>query len=234
MPLHQNIQRCEHYAFPHQCYVTITRCFCCPQLSEMSSLKSWMQSLLRSLSTEVEARSSLQPGEWCTLLSSWWAYLPPPSLLFSSSSISSPRLSFPPSLSLMFHYLDYSLRFCWCSFFLIVVRYHYSFTILASFLLSFGSFTAPIINPWVNCTWFSHTMFPGFCPPSNVWAPLCRRPLQGWWSPITLWRFRLQRIVFLLYTQFWLGEGWYTVFFLNASLNPARNLCISEYIFFQF
>lgn len=194
--------------------VTVTLSFCCHQPSGMSSLRSWTPSLLRSLSTEGEARSSLQPGEWCTLLSSWWVHpsLPPSlSLLFSSSSISSSRVSFSSSLSLMIHYLDYGLGFCWRWFFLIVVRSHSSFTILASFLLSFGSFAALIINPWVSWTWLIHTVRPGFCPPSNVWAPLCRRPLQGWWSPITLWKFRLRLIVFLPYIQCWLEEGWCTL-----------------------
>lgn len=90
----------KHFAqgkcvIPHQWSVAITQCFCCPQPSGMWSLRSWMQSSLRSLSTEEEARSFLQPGEWCTLLSSWWDH-PALSLFFSSSSISSSRLPFHP------------------------------------------------------------------------------------------------------------------------------------------
>lgn len=94
--------------------------------------------------------------------------------------------------------------------------------ILASFLISFDSFNALIINPCVSCTCLGHTVCPRFCPPSNVWAPFCYRPLQGWWSPITLWRFRLQLIVCLLCTQCWLEEGLYTLFILICWQNAMH------------
>lgn len=89
------------------------------QLSGTSSLRSWTPLLLRSLSTEAGARSYLQPEEWCTPPSSWWA------------------LSIPSSTSSLFHYPDYSLGICWHVFFLLLLWWDpsASFPVLASFLI---------------------------------------------------------------------------------------------------
>lgn len=70
---------------------------CCPQPSEMSSLRSWMPSLLRSRCTEEEARSSPQPGEWCTLLSSWWDHPSPIPLPMPLALTASPFIPFMPT-----------------------------------------------------------------------------------------------------------------------------------------
>lgn len=93
----------------------------------MSSLRSSMPSLLRSLSTEEGARSSPRPGGWCTLLSSWWG-----SLFFSLSAISSDAFVY-------FSIIRITLCVLLTLLLLNLVQYLSSFLIWAS-LLSF-SFT---------------------------------------------------------------------------------------------
>lgn len=120
------------------------------QLSGTSSLRSWTPSLLRSLFTEAGARSSLQPEEWCTPPSSWWA------------------LSIPSSTSSLSHYPDYFLGICRRVFLFIMI-------VVGYVVPSSGLFPHLTINSWIA----SALIFQALCPHANVQHCLCRRPPQG-------------------------------------------------------
>lgn len=161
------------------------RVFCCLQPSEMSSSRSWTQSSLRSLSTEEEVRSSQQQGEWCTLLSSWWAHSSP-----------DPHSSHLPLASPVFPFTRtfFNVPLPWLEYGSLLMCSLFNCSVITFLFHDVGFFPHLL---WLVCCCFHKSVSqlymplpyffpPGFCPCFNVYCPLCPRPLRGWWSHITL------------------------------------------------